>query len=388
MYTRDRGVDRGNGSDIDTPHLILDLDVIRRKVEEVRACFSLLRPRIFYSVKANPSPEVLATIADMNCGFDVASIGEIRALSQIGVLPDAMCFSSTVKIPSHITEAYSRGVRLFAFDNDEELKKLSHLAPRASTILRLDVPSAGSRWPLAGKFGALPTSALELFRRAESLELAAYGLTFHVGSQCVRTDSWTNALEIAYRVWDEAERHGISLRMLNIGGGLPAEYGEEVPSIAEIGNAVSRSVLRTFGSEIEYAIEPGRYIVANAGTLVTSVIGKARRKGNTWIYVDLSIYAGLLEVIGAWTYPMRTAKDHLPKHLVTLAGPSCDSTDIIASQIALPELEVGDRIELRTAGAYTTAYSNYNGLEFPAVICRDAKSSAPLSLSLASLTDS
>jgi ornithine decarboxylase len=116
---------------------------------------------------------------------------------------------------------------------------------------------------------------------------------------------------------------------------------------------------------VEYAFEPGRSLVADAGTLVTSVIGKATRGGKPWVFVDLSIYAGLLEVIGDWSYPIRTAKDHLPRRRVTLAGPSCDSTDILAKDVALPELEVGDRLELLSAGAYTTSYQMYNGLAFP-----------------------
>ena len=375
-----------NGKEMDTPYLAIDLDRVRRNMEELRRCFSLLRPRVFYSVKANASPRVLTTIAGLDCGFDVASIGEIRALCRIGVSPDVMCFSSTIKVPAHIAEAYALGIRLFAFDSEEELKKLSRLAPRARVILRLEVPHLGSRWPLAGKFGATPAASLGLLRSAERLELQPYGLTFHVGSQCVRTASWLDALAISYRVWDEAAKRDIRLQLLNLGGGLPATYTEDVPSIAEIGNTVSRQALRTFGPEIDYAIEPGRFVVADSGTLVTSVIGKARRKNRLWIFVDLSIYTGLLEVIGGWTYPITTGRDDQPKQIVTLAGPSCDSTDIIAGEIELPELEVGDRIALLTAGAYTTAYENYNGLAFPEVVYRSAKSEITDSIALPSQT--
>jgi ornithine decarboxylase len=138
--------------------------------------------------------------------------------------------------------------------------------------------------------------------------------------------------------------------------------------VAAIGALASQAALRTFGPDVEYAFEPGRSLVADAGTLVTRVVGKAVRGGKRWVFVDLSIYAGLLEVIGGWSYPIRTDRDHQPKHRVTLAGPSCDSTDILAEDVALPELEVGDRLELLSAGAYTTSYQTYNGLTFPTTV--------------------
>jgi ornithine decarboxylase len=165
-----------------------------------------------------------------------------------------------------------------------------------------------------------------------------------------------------------AARHGIHLRLVNLGGGLPARYTQDVPTGREIGQVASRAALAAFGRDIEYAFEPGRSLVANAGTLVTSVIGTAERNGERWVYVDQSVYAGLLEVIGGWSYTIRTPRDGAPRQKVTLAGPSCDSTDILAESIELPDLQVGDRLELLTAGAYTTAYERYNGLEFPEVV--------------------
>jgi ornithine decarboxylase len=183
----------------------------------------------------------------------------------------------------------------------------------------------------------------------------------------VRPQSWLEAIELCGRVWRDARARGIQLSMVNLGGGLPAHYTEQVPSAADIGELVADAALRTFGPDAEYAFEPGRALVADAGTLVTSVIGNAVRHGRPWVFVDLSIYAGLLEVTGGWRYTMRTNRDHLPLQHVTLAGPSCDSTDILAEDIALPELEVGDQIELLTAGAYTTSYERYNGLAFPTI---------------------
>jgi ornithine decarboxylase len=351
-----------------TPYVQLDLSRIRANVDGLRAAFAALGPTLYYAVKANPDAQVLALVRDMGCGFDVASIHEIRTLQALGVPGSAITFSSPVKIPSHIEEAYARGVNRFAFDNPTEVRKLGLLAPGAQVVLRLEVPHEGSCWPLAGKFGVPQSEAALLLEQARDAGLQPYGLTFHVGSQCLRPESWLDAIAICSRVWREAQDRGIALRLLNLGGGLPARYTEDVPSAARIGELASWAALQAFGPDIEYAFEPGRSLVADAGTLVTSVIGNAERNGKRWVYVDQSIYAGLLEVTGGWSYTIRTPRDHSPKRVVTLAGPSCDSTDILAQDIELPDLEVGDRLELLTAGAYTTSYENYNGLAFPSVV--------------------
>lgn len=352
----------------ETPCLVLDLERVQNNVRALRAAFSLLSPRIFYSVKASPEPSVLTALADQGCGFDVASIGEIECLEQAGVMKASdVCFSSTVKIPSHIKAAHQRGIDKFAFDSEGEILKLARHAPGSKVILRLEVPHMGSRWPLAGKFGAAPSEALGLLRLAAEHGLNPYGLTFHVGSQCMRPDTWLEAIAICGRVWQQARSSGLSLASINLGGGIPATYTEEVPLVAEIGQEVSRRAKQTFGEDVLYAVEPGRFIVADAGTMIVTVIGQAVRKGRKWVFVDLSIYAGLLEVSGGWTYPIITNKDHLPKRRVTLAGPTCDSTDVLALDIELPDLEVGDRLALLTAGAYTTAYQAYNGFPFPQV---------------------
>jgi ornithine decarboxylase len=348
-----------------TPYLLLDLDRVRANVHRLQTAFSALRPTLYYAVKANSDPRVLSLLRDLGCGFDVASINEIRSLQALGIPGSDITFSATVKIPSHIEEAHARGIDRFAFDSPTEVDKLAHLAPGSRVVLRLEVPHEGSCWPLAGKFGVPHTDAPALLEYAQRNGLQPYGLTFHVGSQCLRPQSWLDAIELCGRVWQEARSQGIELRLLNLGGGLPARYTEDVPNVGDIGALASRAALRTFGPDVEYAFEPGRSLVADAGTLVTSVIGKATRGGKRWVFVDLSIYAGLLEVIGGWSYPMRTAKDHQPRQRVTLAGPSCDSTDVLAEDVALPELEVGDRLELLTAGAYTTSYQSYNGLAFP-----------------------
>lgn len=356
---------------VSTPYMQLDLERVRENLETVRASFGLLRPRVYYSCKANADPSLLATLHEAGCGFDVASKNEIDRLTAAGVPARTAIFSSTVKVPEHIAYAHAAGIDTFAFDSETELDKLAQHAPGARVVIRIDVPHQGARWPLAGKFGVSSLEAVELLMYARDRGLEPLGVTFHVGSQCERTQSWCDAIELAKKTVDLAHEAGIDLTLLNIGGGLPARYDQDVPSVAEIGNEVLSTVIAKFGAGMQYAVEPGRFLVADAGQIVTTVIGKALRRGKLWVYVDLSIYAGLLEVIGGWTYPIVTAKDDHPRVKVTLAGPTCDSTDVIASDVDLPELEVGDQITLLCAGAYTTSYEGYNGFEFPRTILVD-----------------
>jgi ornithine decarboxylase len=358
--------------DGETPCLLLDLNRVRANLEGVRSSFGPLRPGVYYAMKANPDARVLSTLRDAGCGFDVASVNEIRLLASLGVPARHIAFSATVKIPSHNREAHERGVELFAFDSAAEVLKLAAWAPGAKVVVRLEVPHRGSRWPLAGKFGVPPADGLELLRLARAYGLRPHGVTFHVGSQCTRSETWLDALKVCRRVWDGARRHGLDLQLVNLGGGLPAQYVEDVPAVSEVGQKVAQAAQAAFGADAEYAIEPGRFLVADAGALVTTVIGTATRRGKPWVFVDQSIYAGLQEVLGGWAYPMRTRKDHLPKRTVTLAGPSCDSTDILAANVELPELAIGDQILLLSAGAYTTSYQAYNGLSYPRTVANAA----------------
>lgn len=354
--------------DVQTPFLVLDADRIEANVLAVRRAFGLLSPQLFYSMKANPEPIVVEVLDRLGAGFDVASINEVRRLQVAGVSADRAIFSSPIKVPGHISEAFELGVDRFAFDSETELEKLARYAPGSRVVLRLEVPARGSRWPLAGKFGAPATEATALFLRAVELGLRPHGVTFHVGSQCLRPESWVDAIEICRAVWADAANAGIRLELLNLGGGLPKRYSEDVPDLDTIGqHAVQAIVDANFGPGVTYAIEPGRFVTADAGALTATVIGKAVRQGRPWVYVDLSVYSGLLEVIGGWEYPVITERDNQPRQMTTLAGPTCDSTDVLMKDIELPDLEVGDRITLLQAGAYTVGYQQYNGFEFPSV---------------------
>jgi ornithine decarboxylase len=322
---------------------------------------------IFYSVKANNAPAILKTIADLGGAFDVASWSEVRASLAAGASPDRIAFSNTIKIPEEIAAAYKVGVRLFGFDSRAEIAKLAKLAPGSDLYVRLIVSNQGSVWPLNGKFGVHVYDAVKLLVAAKDAGLNPVGVTFHVGSQCVNPENWTKALAASAAVFRMSAENGVPLTLLNMGGGLPAmESMTHPPSIAKIGTTV-RKGLREFPESVRLMIEPGRHLVSTAGMLVATVIGEAEREGEHWIYLDTGIYNGLMEIHEKFPYEVRTDNPRRPKRSYVMAGPTCDSIDIIFHKIELPELNVGDRVYFMNAGAYTTAYDRYNGFEFPAL---------------------
>ncbi|MFA6604031.1 MAG: type III PLP-dependent enzyme [Patescibacteria group bacterium] len=352
-----------------TPALFLDLDAIVRNYEALRRSFGSSF-EVFFSVKANDDVRVLRTLARLGSGFDVASLGEIRRVLSLGVGPEKIAFSNPVKIPQQLAAARRAGVDLFAFDSEDEIRKLSALAPGAQVYLRLEVDNHGSGWPLSGKFGASPEKAPDLLAAAAAAGLDPVGLTFHVGSQCVRIDNWRSALLRCRDVWREAQQRGLKLRLLDIGGGLPAAYDGTEPAVSEIGPVVAQMAKELLPGLERLIIEPGRFLVANAGTLLTTVIGRAERNGKTIVFLDVGIFNGLMETYEAFWYRLERlgAASSDKTETVTLVGPSCDSVDVIAKDISLPRLEVGDRVIFHTAGAYTNSYKTYNGFSFPRII--------------------
>lgn len=360
--------------EIETPYLLLDLEEVKRRY---RALTELFGPRteIFYSVKANNHPELIAALVKEGSGFDVASISEAKLVVSNGCPPEKVAFSNPIKKPREISEACRSGVGLFALDSVAEIEKLSKLAPGSDIYVRLTVSNEGSIWPLTEKFGVDYVEATSLIEKASAAGLNPIGVTFHVGSQCLNPVNWGSALSGVAEVFTACRRKGIRLHAINMGGGLPAQdTATNPPRIDEIREVVRRELDERFGSDIRVMIEPGRHMVATAGTLVTSVIGKARRGGKYWIYLDAGVYNGLMEIYEDFPYTLRTEHGGRPVRKYVLAGPTCDSVDVIMKGVVLPELEVGDRVEFLCAGAYTISYDGYNGFPFPKVIYRKEKS--------------
>jgi ornithine decarboxylase len=360
------GVD--DGLALETPYLVLDLDEVVARYRAMLA--SLPVERLHYAVKANPHPAIIEALSREGCGFEISSPGELRLLVEAGVAPSRIVSSNPVKTPAFIALAHDRGVERFAVDSTTELDKLAAGAPGARVYCRVEVDNSGSMWPLARKFGCKPGEAVRLLEAARARGLRPDGLTFHVGSQCLSAASWRLALERCAEVWRAAAQRGIRLEQIDIGGGFPVDHLQPVPGLESIGAVVVCAIEELFPPDVVVSAEPGRGLVGPAGRLVASVIGKAERGGEKWLYLDVGVFNGLMETIEQFRYELRVEREGPPRRW-TIAGPSCDSVDVLWADALLPELEVGDRVEILNAGAYTLSYaSSFNGFPPPQVHVR------------------
>ena len=352
-----------------TPCLVIDLVTVRRRYAQLRSV--LPDARICYAVKANPMPEVIGALAQLGSSFDVASPGEIDLCLGQGVKPEAISYGNTIKKPADIAHAYEQGVRLFVTDSVPDVANIAAAAPGSRVFCRILVDNKGSRTPFGRKFGCPPENAVGLLRQASELGLDPYGVSFHIGSQQLDPGAWELGISAARQVFDGLSGHGIALRMVNLGGGLPASYTESAPPLDTYAAQIERSLDAHFGSERpELLVEPGRHIVGDAGVLRSEVVlvtpdaGDPQRR---WIYLDAGRYNGLAETEGeAITYRLRTSRDGDATGPVVLAGPTCDGDDVLYQRTVyeLPRtLRGGDWVDLLSAGAYTASYSSvgFNG---------------------------
>jgi len=353
----------------ETPCLIVDLDIVTQAYKLLRRYLPLAR--VFYAVKANPAPEVVGALKDLGSSFDVASPNEIDLCLGRGVAPDNVSFGNTIKKERDIAYAYEKGVRLFAFDSQPELEKLSRAAPGSRVFCRILVECTGADWPLSRKFGCAPEMAVELLRQARDMGLDPYGVSFHVGSQQTDLSQWDSAIGRAAKMFSALAETDINLRMVNVGGGFPAKYRGDVPAVVNYANAVMAAMTAHFGNNLpEMIIEPGRSIVGDAGVIQSEVVLISKKSANDpkrWVYLDVGKFGGLAETMDeAIKYRIKTPADGGPRGPVVIAGPTCDSADILYERTVyrLPlDLKVGDRVEILSTGAYTSSYStvNFNG---------------------------
>src|SRR5438874_8271417 len=232
----------------ETPCLVVDLDLIVEAYEALR--HNLPLARIYYAVKANPAAEIVAMLNRKGASFDVASRGEIGLCMANGVASDRLSFGNTIKKEKDIAFAYQAGLRLFAFDSAFELDKLARAAPGAQVFCRILVACEGAEWPLSRKFGCTPEMAVELLRRARDLGLDPYGVSFHVGSQQTDLGQWDKAVGAVARMFTLLAETDINLRMVNIGGGFPAQYRGEIASVEQYAQAVTDALTLHFGNQL------------------------------------------------------------------------------------------------------------------------------------------
>src|SRR6202140_2189021 len=347
----------------DGPGLVVDLDIVR---EHYRAfAKGLPDRRIFYAVKANPAPELLALLVSLGSCFDTASVAEVEMVLAAGATPDRISFGNTIKKERDIARAYELGVRLFAVDCKPEVEKIARVAPGARVFCRILFSCAGAEWPLSRKFGCDPEMAVDVLEHAHRLGLEAYGVSFHVGSQQRRTQAWDEALKSACMVFRACAERGINLSMVNLGGGFPTKYLKEVPSVQAYGRSIFRALRKHFGNRIpETIIEPGRGMVGNAGMIEAEVVLVSKKSENDnvrWVYLDIGKFGGLAETMDeSIRYPIKTPHDGAEMTPCVLAGPTCDSADVLyeRKQYDLPvSLEIGDKVLIEGTGAYTATYA-------------------------------
>ncbi len=351
------------------PCLVVDLEEVRQNYLAFER--ALPDSRIFYAMKANPAPEILSALVALGSCFDCASVVEIGAALAAGATPDRISYGNTIKKERDIATAHRLGVSLFAVDCIEEVEKVARAAPGARIFCRILCDGAGADWPLSRKFGCTPEHAPEVLEHAHRLGLTAAGISFHVGSQQRNTEAWDAAVASASAIFKIMAERGIRLTLVNLGGGFPARYRGDEPAAVRYGQSIRESILRHFGNRPpETIIEPGRGMVGSAGVLKTEVVLISKKdpsEDTRWVYLDIGKFGGLAETMDeAIRYPIRSERDGEAAGPCVVAGPTCDSADVLYEKTPylLPlSLEIGDMLLFEGTGAYTTTYASvgFNG---------------------------
>jgi ornithine decarboxylase len=362
-----------------TPLFIIDHDKIRRNYRTFKK--HLPRIQAYYAVKANSNQEIIRTLFDEGASFDVASYNEfmqvytyIRHFEEKDkdfYIWDKIIFSNTIK-DWETLKNIRRYKPLVTYDNADELRKIKAHCDTAGVVLRLKVPDVGSQVEMGSKFGAEPGEARALIEQASDLGLVVEGLSFHVGSQCTVFDNFTAALDIASQIFHDACKRGHKINIVDIGGGFPVPYNSQVPQFEKLAKVINAELKRLFPQDIEIIAEPGRFIVATAAVLVSEIVGKARRDGKVFYYINDGVYHTFSGVVyDHWIPNFHALSRKNPRNkdgeteVCAVVGPTCDSFDKISLSEQLPvDLRIGDYLYTENIGAYSIASSTkFNGFE-------------------------
>ena len=355
------------------PTLVIDVDRVRENYTNLKA--GMPDAHIHYAVKANPHPAILRCLVKLGSRFDAASMAEIDMCRAAGAEPQHISFGNTIKRVEDIEHAVKVGINLFAADAEEELEKLAAHAPGSMVYIRILTHSAEAEWPLSRKFGCSSSYAIPLMDRARDLGLQPVGLSFHVGSQTRHPHMWIDSIDHVASVWEHALVEGHTPWLLNVGGGFPAYYGVDITPAKQYGQAIMAAVSERFDGVNYIMAEPGRDLVGNAGGISAEVLTVARKTPGDpvrWVFLDVGRFSGLAETEDeAIKYQfIIPGKENSATSECVLAGPTCDSADVLyeKNKVQLPvDLRSGDRIIVKSCGAYTSTYSTiaFNG--FPAL---------------------
>jgi ornithine decarboxylase len=365
-----------------TPLFIVDHDKLRENYRVFKK--HLPRVQCYYAVKANSQQQIIETLFEEGSSFDVASYNEFMQVYQYvkhferkekkHFVWDKIIFSNTIK-DRQTLEKIKQYKPLVTYDNSAELIKLKRSCDTAGLVLRLKVPDTGSQVEMASKFGAEPGDAQQLIQQAFDMGLKVEGISFHVGSQCVNFDNYTVALDIAATILHDARKKGFPLNLVDIGGGFPVPYDPGVPQFEKLATLLNSEFARLFPDDVEILAEPGRFIVATVATLVSEIIGKARRDGKVFYHINDGVYHTFSGVVYDHWIPNFHAFKGGESEICAVVGPTCDSFDKISLSVELPwNLDVGDLLYTENIGAYSTASSTkFNGFDGAKVIHRKVR---------------
>lgn len=337
-----------------SPLLIVDCERVRKQYHLLRR--ALPRVDLHYALKPLPHPAVVNTIVELGGWLDLATTGEVELVAKLGVDPARCIHTHPIKRDIDIRAALARGVKVFVADNPDEVQKFQAYGDQAELLLRVSFRSPGAVCDLSRKFGCDPEDLLALARLAKRLGVPVRGLSFHVGSQAKDPGKHVEAIEACAGLMAEARREKLGVfDTLDIGGGFPIDYGERAPPIQRF-CAPIRAALAALPKRIRVIAEPGRFIVGPAAIGVASVMGRAKREGHWWYYLDDGLYGSYSgQLFDHARYPVEALVPEGERLPSVLAGPTCDSIDVIAENLMLPELKAGDLIVGRAMGAYTWA---------------------------------
>lgn len=350
------------GSGIRTPFLILSRSIVRSNLAKLAR--ALPGVAIHYAVKSNNHRAILEEVSKTGHSFDIASYEELRQAGSVGGHVNRFIHSHPIKSVQEIDDAVRAGTSVFVVDNGDEIDKFVPYAGRVQLLIRFKVDGSSAVVNLSYKFGCEPIETIQLAEMIRKRGLTFHGLTFHVGSQCTSSSVYINAIETAFRLINELRSRGFKTKLLDIGGGFPVPYTDSVPSISRFCKPISRILKDRISPETSLACEPGRFISAPAVTLVASIIGKSKRSGKHWYFLDDGLYGSFSgRLYDHCSYQVLTNRNTTWKQSV-LAGPTCDSFDVIYKDILLPPLEVGDLLIFPAMGAYcSVSASTFNSLK-------------------------
>jgi ornithine decarboxylase len=348
-----------------TPFIIYDLKEVEANYHNIARFFPGVS--IYYAMKCNPDHSFIRSLDEIGSGFEIASLEEAKQLIKQGINTSNIICLHPVKSPEFLQYMAQHKIDVLAVDSFEEVDKIAKYAPASKIVPRIVVDNEGSSWPLNGKYGIESIEAPKLLEHIVAKGLVPYGLTFHVGSQCVNEANWIKALQICQDIWGKARRRGIEFEFLSLGGGLPISYRKPVPDLRRTAHLILRQVRENFTSQrgLKVSIEPGRAIAATAGVTVTTVFGIATRGQTQWAYIEVGTYNGLVEAIETHDrqlYPLQVEHQRRPRQIYNIGGPSCVALDTPFEDVELPQLRLGDRICILHTGAYsTTCAGPFNG---------------------------